>query len=235
MRKLVVTYLLLILLIILITPVHASVKMQATIDENVHVVFILENITSTIYDEIKQNEPIFNITTIPRTIIKILEDQDLTRATYGYDPEKGIIFNDTARSLHIEFFLAGSDIISFTLNEATMNRTYQIQTEWRKFQVDLAQNLTLDFAQYFDTPVSNWIYNDSEKTYHYEYTEADSFDPSFSFVLPPTAHNVQATDDTITFETPSPPEDILLSSPFLILVALIIGIMFAFLYRRVRK
>lgn len=235
MRKLAATHLLLILPIMLITPAYASVEMQATIDENVHVAFTLENITSTVYDEIKQNEPIFNITTIPRTIIKTLEDQDLTRATYGYAHENGIIFNDTTRSLHTEFFLAGSDIISFTLNEATMNRTYQVQTEWRKFQVDLTQNLTLDFAQYFDAPVSNWTYNDSEKTYHYEYTEADSFDPSFSFVLPPTAHNVQTTDDTITFEIPSPPEDIWLASPFLILVALIIGIMVALLYRRVRK
>ncbi len=235
MRRLVATCLLLILLMMSITLVHASVEMQATIEENIHVVLIFENVNSTIYNEIRQNEQIFNITTIPRTIIKNLEEQDLTRATWGYDPEKGIIYNDATRSIRVEFFLAGSDIIGFTFNEATMNRIYQVQTEWRKFQIDLTQSFTLDFAQYFGTPVSDWTYNDSERTYHYEYTKVDTFDPSCEFVLPSRALNVQATEDTITFEIPSPPEDLLLNSPFLILVALIIGIMFALLYRRVRK
>ncbi|MDH5532696.1 MAG: hypothetical protein OEX99_04430, partial [Candidatus Bathyarchaeota archaeon] len=72
MKKLAATYLLLTLLITLVTPVHASVKMQATIDQNIHVVFIFEDINSTIYSEAKQT---FNITTIPKAIIKSLEQQ----------------------------------------------------------------------------------------------------------------------------------------------------------------
>ena len=233
MKKLVATQLLLTLLVTLITPVHASVKIQATIDKNIHVIFIFENINSTIYNETKQNEQIFNITTIPKAILKNLEQQDLTCVRWGYKQE--IIFNDTARSIRVEFHLAGSDIINFTFNKTTMNRIYHVQTQWRKFQVNLTHNFSLDFAQYFDKPIADWTYNDSEKTYSYEFAELDSFDPSCKIVLPPTATNVHATEDTIIFEVPPLLEDILLNSPFLILGALIIVIIVTFLYRRLRK
>jgi len=234
MKKLAATHLLLILLITLITPVHASVTMQATIDQNIHVVFIFENINSTIYNETKQNEQIFNITTIPKAIVKNLEQQDLTRVRWGYDPEQQL-FDDSTNSIRVEFYLAGSDIISFTFNRTTMARIYHAQTEWRKFHVNLTHNFSLDFAQYFDTPVANWNYSDSEKTYSYKSAELESFDPTCKFMLPSTATNVHAVEDTIIFELPPLLEDILLNSPFLILGALIIVIIVAFLYRRIRK
>jgi hypothetical protein len=232
MKKLAATHLLLTMLITLITPVRASVEMQTTIDQNIHVVFIFEDINSTIYNEVKQT---FSITTIPEAIIKSLEQQGLTRARWGYDPEQEIVFNDTARSMRVEFYLAGSDIINFTFNKTTMNRIYQVQTEWRKFHINLTQDFSLDFAQYFDVPVANWTYSDPEKTYHYECAEPDSLDPSCKIVLPRKATNVHATEDTITFEVPPLPEDIILNSPFLILGALMIVIMIALLYRRLRK
>lgn len=233
MKKLVAAHLLFILFVTLVTPVHASVKIQATIDQNIHVVFILENINSTIYNETKQNEQIFNITTIPNAILKNLEQQDLTRVRWGYEQE--IIFDDSTNSIRVEFYLAGSDIIKFTFNKTNMNRIYHVQTEWRKFQVNLTHNFSLDFAQYFDTPIANWTYSDSEKAYYYEYTELDSLDPSCKFVLPAAATNVHVTEDTIIFEVPPLLEDILLNSPFLILGVLIIVIIVAFLYRRLRK
>jgi len=234
MKKLATTHLLLILLITLITPAHASIKIQATINQNIHVVFLFENINSTIYNETKQNEQIFNITTIPKAITKNLEQQDLTHVRWSYDPEQQI-FDDSTNSIHVEFYLAGSDIINFTFNKTTMNRIYHIQTEWRKFHISLTQNFSLDFTQYFNTPIAQWNYSDSEKSYTYEYTELDTFDPSCKFMLPPTATNVHATEDTIIFEVPPLLEDILLNSPFLILGALIIVIIAAFLYRRLRK
>lgn len=234
MKKLVATHLLLTLLLTLITPVHASVKIQAAINQNIQVIFILENINSTIYNEAKQNQQIFNITTIPKAIKKNLAQQDLTRVTWGYNPEQQI-FNDTTNSIRVEFYLAGLDIINFKFNKTTMNRIYHVQTEWRKFCANLTHNFSLDFAKYFDTPVANWTYSDSEKAYHYESTEPTSFDPSCKFLLPPTATNVHAIEDTIVFDIPPLPEDILLNSPFLILGALIIVILVAFLYRRVRK
>jgi len=234
MKKLATTYLLLTLLVTLITPVYASVKMQARINKNIHVVFTFENINFTIYNETKQNEQIFNITTIPKSIVNNLKQQDLNRVKWGYNPEQQI-FNDSTNSIRVEFYLAGSDIINFTLSKPTMTRIYHVQTEWRKFHVNLTHNFSLDFAQYFDTSIAQWNYSDSEKTYSYEPTELDSFDVSCKFVLPPTATNVHAIEDIITFEVPPLLEDLLLNSPFLILGALIIGIIVAFLYQRLRK
>lgn len=234
MKKLATTCLLFALLITLFTPVHASAKIQAKIDQNIQVVFTIEDINSTIYTETKQNEKIFNITTIPKTIINNLKQQNLTRTRWGYNPEQQI-FDDSKNSITVKFYLAGEDIINFTFNKTTMNRIYQVQTEWRKFHVNLAHNFSLDFTHYFDTPIANWTYNDSEKAYHYECTEPNSFDPTCKFELPPKATNVHAIEDTIIFEIPPLPEDLLLNSPFLILGALIIVIIIALIYRRLRK
>jgi hypothetical protein len=213
-------------------PVHASVTMEATIDQSIHVILNFENVNSTIYEEIKQT---FNVTTIPLIIVKNLEQQGLTRVRWGYSQEIG--FDDSTNSIHVEFFLGGSDIITFTFNKTTMARLYQVRTEWRKFNVNLAENFSINLNEYFGTPIADWNYTDSEgaTAYYYEYREQDSFTASCKFVLPATAINIQATGDTIFFETPSLLEDVLLNSSFLILGALIMVIIAAFIYRRVRK
>lgn len=229
MKTLALTYLS-ITLIILITPVQASVTMQATINQNIQVTFNFENLNSTIYNQAKQT---FNIATIPGIIVKNLEQQDLTHVQWGYDQD--IIFNDPTNSITVAFYLAGSDIIDIILNKTSMTRIHNIQTEWRKFQVNLTQNFQIDFAEHFSRPIYLWNYNDSEKTYYREETGPDSLDLSCKFVLPPTATNIHATMDTIIFETPPLLGDVLLNSPFLILGALIIVIMVTFLFQRVRK
>jgi hypothetical protein len=230
MKKLAAAHLLLILFIALIIPVHAPVKMEATIDQSIHVALNFENVNSPIYDEIKQT---FNITTIPLIIEKNLEQQGLTLVRWGYDQE--IDFNDSTNSIHAEFFLSGSDIITITFNKTTMARRYQVQTEWRKFHANLAENFSINFNEYFGTQIADWDYIDFEKAYYNEYTELDAFTLSFKFVLPKTAININAAGDTIFFEIPPLFEDVLLSSPFLILGALITVIIIAFIYRKIRK
>jgi len=230
MKKLTVTYLLLILFAALIIPVHASVKMEATIDQSIHVVLNFENVSSPIYNEIKQT---FNITTIPLIIEKNLEQQGLTRVRWGYSQE--IDFNNSTNSIHAEFFLSGSDIITSTFNKTTMARRYQVRTEWRKFHANLAENFSINFNEYFGTQIADWDYIDFEKAYYNEYTELDAFTPSCKFILPKTAININAAGDTIFFETPPLLENVLLNSPFLILGAIIIGIIVAFIYRKIRK
>jgi len=232
MKKIVATHLLLILFVALIMPVHASVTMKATIDQSIHVILNFENVNSTIYGEIIQNEQTFNVTTIPLIIVKNLEQQGLTQVRWDYSQE--ISSDDSTNSTHVEFFLSGSDIITRTLNKTTMTMLYQVRTEWRKFHVNLTENFPVNFTKYFGKPIAEWNYTDSEKAYYYEYTE-DSLTSSCKFVLPTTAINIQATGDTIFFETPPLLEDVLLNSPFLILGALIIVIIIAFIYRRIRK
>jgi hypothetical protein len=233
MKKLATIHLSLVLFVALIMPIHASVTMEATINQSIHVVLNFENVSSPIYNEIKQNKQTFNITTIPLIILNNLKQQKQTRVRWGYAQE--IDFDDSTNSIRVEFFLAGSDIITFTFNKTTMSRLYEVQTEWRKFNVDLAENFSINFAEYFRTPVANWTYLKPEKAYYYEYTELDSFTPSCKFVLPKTATNIHAEGDTIFFENQPLLEDVLLNSPFLILGALLILIIIAFIYRMIRK
>jgi len=230
MKKPTVTYLLLILLVALVMPVHASVTMEAAIDQSIHVTLNFENVSSPIYNDIKQT---FNITTIPLIIEKNLEEQDLTHVRWGYTQD--VDFNDSTNSVHVKFFLSGSDIITSAFNETTMARRYQVRTEWRKFDADITENFSIDFNEYFGTQIADWNYIDSEKTYYNEYTELDAFTPSCKFVLPKTAINIDAVGDTIFFELSPLFEDVLLNSPFLIFGALITAIIIAFIYRKIRK
>jgi len=230
MKKSATAHLFLILFIMLIMPIHASVTMEVTIDQNIHVTLNFENVSSPIYNDIKQT---FNITTIPLIIEKNLEQQDLTHVRWGYTQD--VDFNDSTNSINAKFFLGGSDIMTSTYNKTTMARRYQVRTEWRKIHADLAENFSIDFNEYFGTPIADWDYVDSEKAYYNEYTELDAFTPSCKFVLPKTAINVNAVGDTIFFELPPLFEDVLLNSPFLIFGALITAIIVTFIYRKIRK
>ena len=238
MKKVVCVHLLFLLLIVtLITSVHASVTVQAIIDQDSHVAFNLENINSTIYWTIK-NEQLITESTIPNIILDNLEQQNLKQVDVYVQP---IIFNDSTLSVYIAFSLTGSDILNMTVNTKSMTKTYHVRTDWRKFQVNLTNEISLDFAEYFGKPVEEWPrinYTLNEKrhpAYYYNFTGSDTFDPLCYFILPAAAANVQAVEDIIIFDLPMPFEDSLLNSPFLILGALIVMIIAFSLYRKVRK
>jgi hypothetical protein len=72
-------------------------------------------------------------------------------------------------------------------------------------------------------------------SYYYETGEIQQFGKmSFRFILPSAATNVQATGDTITYDVTLGFEDILIGSPFLILAVILIVVLIALVYRRVR-
>jgi len=238
MKKLVVVYLLLALLATLILPLRASVTIQASIDQNVHVVFDFVNVNSTVYEQIK-HEPSLDRSTIPKTIVDNLKQRNLTHVAY-YDPV--LIFNDSDKSIHVTFYLSGLDILNFTFSKVTMAKVYHVRTDWRKFHLNVTTRFSLNFTEYFGTPIAQWqkinytgFENKMHPAYYYNYTGPSPFDPRCYFILPTTATNVQAVMDTIIFEVPPPLEDLLLNSPFLIVGALIVVNIAVFLYRRVRK
>lgn len=223
---------LLILSTVTVLPVHASVSVNATVNDNIFAVYKFENLNSTVYDEVKANQQ-FNISTIPTIITKNLEDQGFTQVNWGFGPQTDI-FNDTTRTIQVSFYLGGSDIISFTLNTTILRRTYQVQTEWRRFQLSLTSNFVIDFTQYFNPLVEKWQKPNST-TYHIDATGTDFFNlVSFNLVLPASATNVQAAGDTITYEVPPYFEDVFLGTPFVILAVLIVAIIIVLAYRRVR-
>jgi hypothetical protein len=238
MKKLVCGHLLFLLIATLIMSVHASVTVQAIINQDIHVAFNLENINSTIYWKIK-NENLITESTIPNIILDNLEQQHVEIYT------QPITFNDTTSSIYIAFFLAGSDILNFTANTKSMTNTYHVRTDWRNFQVNVTDEFSLDFAEYFGEPVDDssyeWErvnYTSNEKrhpAYYYNFTDSDTFDSMCYFILPATATNVQAVKDTIIFDLPMPFEDQLLNSPFLILGAIIVLVIAFSLHRKMRK
>jgi len=227
-----------LLMLVLVAPVHASVSVESTIGGNIYIVYNLENLDETIYNETMANDQ-FNSSTIPQILVKNLEMQNLARVSYDFQPNS---YDNATNTIRVSFYLGGSDIISYTLNRTTMRRIYQVRTEWRKFQVNLTSSFSIDFAQYFAEPVANWKptnYTTSEGSthpaYYFETTNTGFLDTlSFTLILSPTATNIQAQGDTITYEVPPYFEDVFLNSPFLILVVLMVVIIVVLIYRRVR-
>lgn len=215
-----------------VVPVYASVSINAFINDSIYVVYKLENLNSTIYDEVKTNGQ-FNISTIPSTIIKNLEDQGQNQVRWWLGPQTDI-FNDANRTIIVSFYLGGSDIISFTVNRTTMKRTCQVKTDWRKFQLNLTSTLQINFTQYLAEPVEKWQ-KPNQTTYYIETRETGFLDVlSFNLALPTTATNVQVQGDTITYDVPPYLEDIILNSPFPILIVLFVIIIIALIYRTVK-
>jgi len=239
MKKLVATCLLWLVFVSLVTPIRASVTVEGLIGQDIYVVYTIEGMNSTLYDEILEQR-IFNVSTIPQAIEKYLEGHNLENARVDYDPTREI-FNNSTRSIQVEFYLSGSDIIDITFNPTAMTKTYNAETEWRKVQINLTHDFSLNFAQYFQNPVSEWritnftMDGEVHPTYVYNYTDPIAFDPLCRFVLPTEATNVHAIKDTIIFELPLPPEDNLISSPLLVLGVLIIVNIALFAYRKIRK
>ena len=237
MKKIVCVHLLFLLLIFtFIASVHASVTVQAIIEQDVHVAFNLENINSTIYSTIK-NEQLINESTIPNIILDNLEQKNLTHADAYTQP---IVFNDSASSIHVAFSLTGSDILETKVNTTSMTKTYHVRTDWRKFQLKLTNEFSLNFTKYFGELVEKWprinytLNGKMHPAYYRNFTDSNTFAECY-FILPAAATNVQVTGDIITFERPLSFEDSLLNSPFLILGALIVVIIAFSLYRKVRK
>jgi len=243
MKKSTVHCLLFILLLMLIRPVHASVRIQATINEDVHVSFHFTSIDSTTYNEIISSG-LLDASTIPGIIQENFERRNLTDAECIFDPTQDIFDNLTIR---VEFYIVGSDIVHFAVNKTTMNRIYGVATEWRKFHVNLTEDISLNFTEHFGRPLSMsppWRlinYTDPNdgiyKAYYCNCTSPSSFGSECYFVLPSEATDIHIGEDmeTIVFELSPSVEESLLNSPFLILGALIVAIIVSSLYRSVRK
>lgn len=229
MKNSVLSCLALLLTLALITPVYASVEVRATIDEAIHVVFNFGNVTD--YEEVKN---VMTNLTIPEAILSNLRERNLTNVEYGWE---SVNFNDADKAITVRFYLSGSDILNFTFSTGTMMRTFRVRTDWRKFDLNLTDGFSLNFAEYFGTSLSTWEFeNETYPTYFHNYTGTVPFDPTCCFILPMKATEVHVEEmETIVFELPPSLEESLLNSPFLIFGAIIVAIIVASLYRSTRK
>jgi hypothetical protein len=209
-----------------ITFASTTVSVQSDAEENVNVVFHLINITD--YQSIK-NQNLISQSTIPEAII----DQAQTRINYS---AANLSFNDSANSVIASFDLEGPGVLEATLDMDKMAKKFELETGWRKFNLNLTV-VSYNFAEFLDEPVAEWQnQTDDEGRTCFVYSSNDT-DLSFSFKLPPSAKNVQiaGNKETIIFEIPLSTGDNLLNSPFLILIAVIIGNIIAFLCRKTKK
>lgn len=222
------------------TPVYASNNVEVIINDNFQVSFDFGNINATTYSEIKAHPEIFNSTSIPSTIVKNLDKQNLKQVSWSQASTD--IFNDNEKSIHVEFSLGGEDILSYTLNTATQSRTCSVKTAWMQFDIKLTSTFVLNFSTYFATSISNWqrVNSTAEGIVHPAFfrNSTAGMPSSYAvcyFILPATATNIQATGTILTFDTPLVFEDRLLNSPILILAAVIVANIFFIIYRKVKK
>ncbi len=238
MKKLILFCVLFILIATPIALADSSITIEATINEDAHVTLKFAYIEQELYGEIKDQG--FNISTIPNAIEEEFKQQDLANARVIYDLNQEI-FNDDTQSIFVKFLLAGSDIVSYTLNRADMTRTFRVRTDWRKFEINFTHSFSLNLEEDFGVPLTEWKqvdYKDTNEKVHTAYErsiEEDSIEVTFRFILPEKAFDIQAEEDTIIFKFPPVFENALLNSPFLILGAIIIANIIAVVYRKVKR
>jgi len=219
-------------LFLFILPVNAQVTVNSTVDDSIFVSYSFENLDADLYSAIKTNLD-FNSSTIPKIIVQTLQEQNLKLVRWGLGPQPDVVYDGDTRSIKTEFFLGGSDIISFTFNRTTMNRIYHVRTDWRKIKVSLTANLTLDFASRLTKPLAEWQ-KTSPTTFFYESSEPNTIDILFHFNIPPSASRIQVQADTVTYEMPPLLSDQLINSPFLVLGAIAVALVIVLVYRRAR-
>lgn len=221
-----------VLILSVILPAHASTSAtKATVDDNLFITYDFENVNSTLYSQIKANTQ-FDISTIPETIKQNMEQKDQVLVNWWPGPQTNM-YDDANNAIHISFFLGGSDIISFKVNGTTMKRTYQVNTEWRKTQISLTNDFTMNFTQYLEKQVADWQ-RPNATSFNYENKETGTLDVTFSLTLPTSASDVQVQGDTIYYNMPPRIEDQLLNSPFMILGAIAVTLAIALIYRKSR-
>jgi hypothetical protein len=230
MKKLIIAYILLLFLTVPPALAESSLTVKSIISENVHVTFEFIRIEQQLYDEI-QTQKVFNASTIPKAIEKYFEQKELKNARVIYDPFQNI-FNKETRSIRVELFLTGSDVISSTLNATDMTRTFLVRTDWRNFQMSLTQNRSINLSEHFGDPLNEWQLKGGVFE---ERRSENGFKMSFRFVLPKNAFDIHAEGDIIVFRVALGFEDSLLNSPFLILGVIIVANVIILMYRRVKK
>ncbi len=229
MNKLILAALTAIMVVLAAVPVDAEeFTVNVSIDDSLFVTYEFTNLDPTVYEQARIGFPAERI---PQTIANYFEANNQTiRWGLGSLP---LDFVDADHAIRNSFFLSGSPIMDFNLNRTTLRRVYEVTTDWRKFKVNLTDNYSIDFAQRLAKPVAEWQ-KPNATTFYLESKETDTPDILFYVVLPKSALEVRAVGDTVFYEVQPYLEDLLLGTPFLILIALVVALVIILLYRKIR-
>jgi len=225
------------------TSVYGSVHVESSVDENLYVSIRIENINSTLYSQIKENQEKFTPQTFPDIIIETLDSKNLTNVYY-LNPD--LVLDDTDKSLRASFNLGGADIVQVALNTTSLTKVYTVSAEWRKFHCNFTDRKdkvfwSLNFTEYFGKNLTEWlivnrtINGENHPALLLNDTVAPEFDASFCFILPTEASNIKTTTESITFELPLSLNERLLASPYPIMAIIIIVSIIAYVYHKLKR
>ena len=221
----------------------SSLSISINVDNVIYVSMWLKNINPEVFTKLIEQRNL-DESTIPRIIIENYHSMGMNRVLfYGERMES----DSASRSIHISFYLAGSDVVSFKLNKEMTQKIYQIRTEWRKVLCNITTDegesiVIIDLARYFGVPIEGWSqteYVDSEGRIHkmfvYNYRDEDGFDPTMQIILPSEATEIKCEGDIITFSIPLTTDELVIKSPFIILIGVIAIDIIAIVSRRVKR
>ena len=227
-KSVLVAFAVFIVLLQVVPSYGDEITSNVRIDDSLSVTYEFANLDQPVYEQARIE---FTPEKIPETIVENFEKGNQT-LRWGPSPLP-IEFDNPTLTVRNSFFLSGSSIMSFTLNKTSLRRIYEVRTNWRKIKVNLTSSYSVDFAQRLSKPVSEWQ-KLGATTFFQESTQTDAPDILFYIILPASASVVQAEAGTIFYEVEPYLEDQLLSSPFLILLALIVVLIVILIYRKAR-
>jgi hypothetical protein len=208
----------------LIPIVHAySLNIEARVGNDIEVTLIFENINVTRYYNTKKNQ-VEAIVNVKNSFEKSFNDRNLT-ATVSVSP---LEFNDENQSITIRVRLSGSMLVSMSVDPASLNRTYEVITVWRKFRLTIIEGFAVDLGERFKVSVYEWDITKNVISLRLD-------ESSFAFVLPEKATKIKVDRrEVITFMVSAGFVDKLLNSPIIALVAVMLAPVIALTYRRTK-
>lgn len=219
---------------VLITSTYATtVSIEANISQDFNVVFQF-TVDNATYTNLKTHSNLMNKTTLPEAIQKSFSSKGNSTLNALEFSNTTIEFNDTARSISSAFDLSGQGIISSTIDRTTSIETFTMNTEWRKFYLNITNNFSFNFTQDLAAPLTGW----TNRTVNgiTSFSSNSTAGMSCTFNLPSSATNILRIGETISFDVPyqTPWGDKLIDSPILILIGLAIVGVIIFVYRKTR-
>lgn len=219
----------------LVASVHATtVSIEANVGRDFGIVFEFA-VSNETYTNVKTNPKLMNASTVPETIwSNFVSSRQLALDALGYS-DNTIDFNDAAHSIRSSFHLSGRAIINSTVNRVAGIETFRMSTEWRKFNLNIANGFSYDFAQSLAAPLTDWTNTTANGITSYSYSNI-TVGVSCSFKLPSYASNILVSAENLFFDAPYEPplEDKLINSPVLILIGLAVVGVIVFVYRKIR-
>jgi len=213
-----------VLALMLVPQAYAfSVDIEAEVGQDIDIVIKIEHLDFHNYSLFKVNETKV-VSNVKACFEKSFEDQNLT-ATVSVKP---LEFDEETFSTTIRARISGSDVVYVSTDPDSLNRTFEVETAWRRFQLNLTDELSINMTERFGYWLQNW--NRTGNTISFEAANS-----TFTFVLPESASNIVVDRrEVIIFRVPPSFQDKLINSPLVALIGVVLIPIAAAVYRRVK-